>query len=368
MRIPSPLRPAYPTRDPRRTALLVVVVLLLGGVGCFDARRIAAPGSDEEAPAPELALPGEPEGTLGGACEIDGDCRSDGAVCFLDGYPRGTCSLPCTPGGCPASELGIATFCAAVDQLPGEVGWVGAGACLPTCDFGVFPMTGCRPGYGCVPLAQAHTTADVRYGCLPGLSTPLDGALATLASLGAPFTPVERAVASVPGRPELICQVNDAVELRAQVGGVAFERFDGPAEPTLLVSAELGVALVKAARVLEELGVRKVLHMGTFNCRTIRGTTKLSRHGLGGAIDVFGFEMADGTRYLVKGDWERTPMQSGGRLLASVVERLTAAGLFRVILTPEYNRDHEDHLHLDVLPLESEPDAVLKRWPSALKP
>ncbi|MFZ9885946.1 MAG: extensin family protein [Myxococcota bacterium] len=364
MRISALLGCVYPTSRAWWTALVAAALL----TGCVGDRRPPGPSVDVAASAPELSLPGEPEGSLGGACEIDGDCRSDGAVCFLDGYPRGTCSLPCGDGACPVSELGMPTFCAAVDQLPGDVGWVGAGACLPSCDFGVFPGTGCRQGYGCVPLAKANTAAEVRYGCLPGLSTPLDGALATLASLGARFTPVERAVASVPGRPDLVCQINDAVELRAQVGGIVFERFDGPPEPTLLVSAELGVALLKTARVLEELGVRKVLHMGTFNCRTIRGTTKLSRHGLGGAIDVFGFVMADGARYLVKSDWERVPARSGGKLLASVVERLTAAGLFRVILTPEYNRDHEDHFHLDVLPLESEPDAVLKRWPSAIKP
>src|SRR5690606_29984871 len=103
-----------------------------------------------------------------------------------------------------------------------------------------------------------------------------------------------------------------------------------------------------AAPGLRALGVKKLLHMGTYNCRPIRGTAQLSRHGHTNAIDVFGFEMDDGARYTVKKHWRKVPKSKGAKLMAAVVEQLVASGRWKVVLTPAYNKDHEDHLHLDL--------------------
>ena len=47
---------------------------------------------------------------------------------------------------------------------------------------------------------------------------------------------------------------------------------------------DLALALADAARGLRQLGIKKLLHMGTYNCRPIRGTQQLSRHGHANAI------------------------------------------------------------------------------------
>ncbi|SEH35841.1 extensin family protein [Magnetospirillum fulvum] len=106
--------------------------------------------------------------------------------------------------------------------------------------------------------------------------------------------------------------------------------------------------------------VVRLLHMGTYECRTrrtdataaaaaagkpVRGG-RLSEHARGQAIDIGGFELADGTVVSVKRDW-----RGGGRNAAFLTEVSRAAcEHFSVVLTPNYNAVHADHLHLDIGP------------------
>lgn len=313
---------------------------------------------------PKERLQPEPSGVLGGACEVDGDCVDEGAICLVDGFPRGFCSLPCE-STCP-TELGHAPFCAAAHQLPEGVQWIGEAACLSSCDFGTFPETGCRAGYGCVPLEQGGAATSVEYACLPGVGVALDGAYLELAKRGVSFNLATSPNETPRGMPHATCAVTDPVELRSPLYGIELESVVGGDGSRVLASAEMAIALADAAKGLRELGVKKLLHMGTYNCRPIRGTKTLSRHGHANAIDVYGFEMDDGTRYTVKKHWRKVPRSTGAKLMAAVVEQLVASGRWKVVLTPAYNKDHEDHLHLDLVTDPADPAAFLKRWPKAL--
>lgn len=106
--------------------------------------------------------------------------------------------------------------------------------------------------------------------------------------------------------------------------------------------------------------VTRLLHMGTYECRTrrtdataaaaaagkpVRGG-RLSEHARGQAIDIGGFELADGSVVSVRRDW-----RAGGRNTAFLTEVARAAcEHFSVVLTPNYNAVHADHLHLDIGP------------------
>lgn len=85
---------------------------------------------------------------------------------------------------------------------------------------------------------------------------------------------------------------------------------------------------------------------------------KPSQHELGLAIDVSAFVKSDGTRLEVKRDWAGAigappcqPVANEATVAAelrAIVCEARAKGLFTVILTPNANAAHADHLHLDV--------------------
>jgi hypothetical protein len=91
--------------------------------------------------------------------------------------------------------------------------------------------------------------------------------------------------------------------------------------------------------------VRRLRHFGTYSCRDMRDG-RLSEHAHGKAIDIAGFELHDGTLVLVARDWRRGGPR--GRFLRDIARR--ACRYFSVVLTPDSNRDHHDHIHLDAGP------------------
>jgi hypothetical protein len=98
-----------------------------------------------------------------------------------------------------------------------------------------------------------------------------------------------------------------------------------------------------------ELGhrVARIDHLGSFSCRANTGRpSRLSQHALGQAIDIAGFRLADGSRVSVEHDWS----DSGEK--GSFLHRLAskACRYFSVVLTPDSNADHYNHLHLDIGP------------------
>ena len=98
-----------------------------------------------------------------------------------------------------------------------------------------------------------------------------------------------------------------------------------------------------------ELGhrVERIDHFGSFSCRANGSRpNRLSQHALGQAIDIAGFRLADGSRVSVEHDWS----DSGEK--GEFLHRLAAKACryFSVVLTPDSNADHYNHLHLDIGP------------------
>ena len=92
-------------------------------------------------------------------------------------------------------------------------------------------------------------------------------------------------------------------------------------------------------------GVRRIQHLGTYNCRKVRGSVRrMSQHACANAIDVSGFVLDDGARVSVERDWPREDAK--GRFLRALKQPTCDA--FNVTLTPDKDARHKNHFHLDV--------------------
>ena len=99
-----------------------------------------------------------------------------------------------------------------------------------------------------------------------------------------------------------------------------------------------------AARHHFNSSVTAIAHFGSYSCRTIAGSRRLSEHATANAIDLAGFRLADGRQITLKRDWNGAP--DAQAFLRTV--RDGACTLFNTTLSPDFNSDHADHFHLDM--------------------
>lgn len=135
-----------------------------------------------------------------------------------------------------------------------------------------------------------------------------------------------------------------------QSNGVSFR----PADMTALcpMSAASYIWLREVDKFAEDIfgsGLKRIHHFGTYSCRNIAGTNRLSEHAFANAWDVSGFELRDGRLISVLKDWDGAPARR--KFLRAA--RRSGCDLFRVVLTPDYNAAHKDHFHLDMGPSTS---------------
>ncbi len=86
--------------------------------------------------------------------------------------------------------------------------------------------------------------------------------------------------------------------------------------------------------------------LGAYACRRIAGRAdgRWSEHARANAIDVGGFTLADGRTITVLQSWRAPGAESG--FLHDI--RNGGCRIFRGVLSPDYNRAHANHLHLDM--------------------
>lgn len=115
------------------------------------------------------------------------------------------------------------------------------------------------------------------------------------------------------------------------------------AQTAALYTWERHVALPAAREILGS-DIARIETYGSFSCRNIAGTSRLSEHASANAIDVSGFRLADGRLISVKKDWDSKGPE--GKFLREV--HSGACDLFSVTLGPDYNAAHADHFHMDM--------------------
>lgn len=94
-----------------------------------------------------------------------------------------------------------------------------------------------------------------------------------------------------------------------------------------------------------EQPVAYVHQMSDYACRVSTGNRrKLSQHSHGLALDIGAFELPDGRQASVERDYHSNSPE--GQFLRAVAEK--ACGFFTVVLTPNSDRHHSNHFHLDI--------------------
>lgn len=138
--------------------------------------------------------------------------------------------------------------------------------------------------------------------------------------------------------------VENPIEVRGQLGGVEFWANDGR---RLQMDCRLAIALDELGTTMSGFGVKRIRYSGAYVYRTTR-SGRLSHHALGLAIDLHDFETATG-RLSVKQDFVKNAGCAGQNpLLNSLSCKMREQALFEEFLTPDYNADHRDHLHISV--------------------
>lgn len=100
----------------------------------------------------------------------------------------------------------------------------------------------------------------------------------------------------------------------------------------------------RAARQVLGSPVRQVETMGSYSCRKVAGTDRMSAHATGEAVDVAAFVLEDGRRISVLDDWTRGTAEE--REFLRLVHQ-SACKRFGTVLGPEYNAAHANHLHVE---------------------
>lgn len=108
-------------------------------------------------------------------------------------------------------------------------------------------------------------------------------------------------------------------------------------------------ATQKAAVAWLSSPVVKIESFGTYSCRPVNNVAggALSQHGLSNAVDISGFVLANGRRITVLNDWSG-PDEYARNFLRAVHD--AGCRRFHVVLGPDANALHHDHLHFDMGP------------------
>lgn len=292
---------------------------------------------------------------IGAPCETDADCPYTGGICLPDddGLPRGHCSSECDQY-CPDEDGHPTTFCIDRSELPRRAQErIREGACVSRCDWGAHTDGGCRADYGCQQQSRIHQPDRETWVCLPGSADArLPECYQRLADRGVGFEADIRPPDPLPGTSRQ-CAIRDAVWLDSPLLGVDLVYDPDPSVEDTLADCSLGHALADTVDGLDGQGVTAIRHLGTYACRTVSGTSTLSRHAYGDAIDIAGFDFRDGSRLMLVDDWEHRSSGFSSDEAAWLYDLAWGwhrTGTWSVVLTPNANAAHDDHYHLDLTP------------------
>ena len=156
--------------------------------------------------------------------------------------------------------------------------------------------------------------------------------------------------------------IDVAVVVRGSIGGITVRPHNGRNRLHALMDCRLVVALLAWAPVLRRAGVERIEHYSAYRPGArVASTRSPSGHSRGLAVDAALFHLEDGTVLDVLTAWtERTrgeepcaPHPSepeSSRRLRSMVCAAVQADLFQVVITPHHDDDHQNHVHLEVVP------------------
>jgi hypothetical protein len=193
------------------------------------------------------------------------------------------------------------------------------------------------PLFGCIP--KPHEAPPPRPRPIVPAQPPLQ-CYAALRAAGASFRPLPDSAqgngCGMTGAVQLLDIGTPVTNLGAMTCGLA-ERF----------TSWVRDAVQPAARGAFGVGVAKIESFGTYSCRPLNNQAgaRLSEHGRANAVDVGAFVLKDGRRISVAADWSGSD-EPARRFLRAVHDE--GCRRFSVVLGPDANAFHRDHLHFDM--------------------
>jgi hypothetical protein len=100
----------------------------------------------------------------------------------------------------------------------------------------------------------------------------------------------------------------------------------------------------RAARQILGSPLERIETFGSYSCRTVAGSQRMSAHATAGAIDISAFVLEDGRRIVISQDWNNGTAQEK-QFLRTVQQ--SACRRFDTVLGPAYNAAHHDHFHVE---------------------
>ncbi len=156
--------------------------------------------------------------------------------------------------------------------------------------------------------------------------------------------------------------VADPITVTLPLNGVAY-RYSGNTSQreTLFGDCSLMKSLAEAAPIVRAHGVQELIDIGIYNYRCIDQTKtppncSMSQHAYAKAIDIAQLVTPDAS-YSVLDDWVIDPdddtcmattESDKDAWLHQVICELKRAGVWNIVLTPNYNADHRNHFHVDL--------------------
>lgn len=137
--------------------------------------------------------------------------------------------------------------------------------------------------------------------------------------------------------------VETPVEIRDRLGGVEFWANDGR---PLLMDCRLALALEDLRPLFASQGLRRARFSGSYVYRPTK-SGRLSHHAFGLAIDIHELTFATGN-LSVSSDYKKNVGCPSNLPINRLACSMRDARLFEELLTPDYNYDHHDHLHVSV--------------------
>lgn len=195
----------------------------------------------------------------------------------------------------------------------------------------------CAPRQPAAPLPQSTQPQQSQQWI--GRDVIQAACLNDLAATGAKFELIAQAEPGKDG-----CTLQNGVRLIAT--GVELVR---PAEMTCpmalrLMQFEKEVLLPEAQRVFGQ-PLKQINHAGAFTCKRMTGnSSRISEHGHGRAIDIWGFLLADGRRVSVADHFRARGPE--GQYLREV--NRAACRYFAVVLGPNADAAHAKSFHWDI--------------------
>jgi len=196
-------------------------------------------------------------------------------------------------------------------------------------------------GCGAIPQGQHHASSRAAQAYAP---TPDQRqCLADLGGHEADFTPLPDAYygagcSTINTVRLLSLRSDDATLSLSNLGPVSC-----PLANAMAGWARYGVD--RAARQILGSPLVRIETMGSYSCRDVAGTERRSAHASANAVDIAGFDLADGRHITVLGDWRAGTPQA--RQFLSVVHA-SACKRFGTVLGPDYNAAHANHFHVEV--------------------